>query len=139
MFDPVWTPATFIFGGLSLLWFFYWLDAKKTIAKQRRLLDYHQRLADATTKLNNLLKESLANDTVTKRRLRKQLVQQQQDIDELEWHNEHLAALNDRLTDRLQQAQEDYRHAKFHATTWRDRFLARGNVVFDTNTNTIKE
>ena len=134
MFDPVWTTATFIFGGLSSLWFFYWLNAKKTIAMQRRLLIHRQRLADATTNLNNLLEESLANDTVTKRRLRKQLVQHLQDIDELKWHNEHLVDLNDRLTDRLQQVQEDYRHAKFHANAWRDRFLARGNVVFDTNT-----
>ena len=114
MFDPVWTPATFIFGGLSLLWFFYWLDAKKTIAMQRRLLIHRQRLVDATINLNNILEERLANDTVIKRRLRKQLVQHQEDIDVLEWHNEHLAALNDRLTDQLQQAQEDYRRAKFH-------------------------
>lgn len=106
----------------------------KTIAMQRRLLIHRQRLADVTTNLNNILEERLANDTIIKRLLRKQLVQHLQYIDELEWHNEHLADLNDRLTDQLQQAQEDYRHARFHVNFWHDRFLARGNVVFDTNT-----
>lgn len=113
-----------ILTAFSLFWFLRWLEAKRNLATQRRILQHTTKERDLHKQLNDIYAQDITDKVLELHKV-KSLWQEVhiklritlENEDFLNWQVEHLADLNDRLNDRIQQAEEDFRHAKFHLAT----------------------